>query len=516
MLLSSNDITRITLKTDYCIIGSGIGASTLAYRLADQKKRFIIIEAGGINSTDRLVLPYENTGREFGLRRTHEHRIGGTSNLWHGVLAPLDLEDFQSHPWIPHSGWPIDYQDLYPYYQLASKLLGLENFNFFNLSNLPPALKAQLGKLPIDYNPLISKIFQQPLPPTRFIKKIIDITRKANDRHCIYHCVALELQSQNQNNEVTRLKVGLQDGKTSYVYAKKFIICAGAIQTPRLLLNSTNSINCLKSNCNIGRFLLDHPMGNLCQVKFKYPQKYPIFSDIKYEKKIKIKAGLCLNFSERKKLKLANHCFFLRPSFVEGISNKTEKLKLDLLVLKSGDITVKKLWDILRNINTIKQIVSYKMSLNTTFKYADLFFVTEQLPNPQSKITLSFQKDSWGYPISKINWQLTSQDFTSMSTWFDLLQSKIFPVTHFNFTHTKKDVNWLETSSSAAHHCGTARMAESLQSGVVDNNLKVFSIANLYICDASVLPTIGNANCGLTIAALSCRLADQLSRSRIQ
>jgi choline dehydrogenase-like flavoprotein len=66
--------------------------------------------------------------------------------------------------------------------------------------------------------------------------------------------------------------------------------------------------------------------------------------------------------------------------------------------------------------------------------------------------------------------------------------------------------------TSAAHHMGTARLSPHERAGVVDPNLRVWQMHNLYLCDASVFPGSGNANPGLTICALALRLADHLAR----
>jgi choline dehydrogenase-like flavoprotein len=57
-------------------------------------------------------------------------------------------------------------------------------------------------------------------------------------------------------------------------------------------------------------------------------------------------------------------------------------------------------------------------------------------------------------------------------------------------------------------------MSTSSENGVVNENLKVFDMDNLFICDGSVFPTSGNANSSLTISALACRLADYLIKAR--
>jgi choline dehydrogenase-like flavoprotein len=69
---------------------------------------------------------------------------------------------------------------------------------------------------------------------------------------------------------------------------------------------------------------------------------------------------------------------------------------------------------------------------------------------------------------------------------------------------------WERTVASAAHHLGTVRMADSPERGVVDANLRVFGIDNLYVCDASVFATAGSVNPSLTITALALRLAAHL------
>ena len=65
--------------------------------------------------------------------------------------------------------------------------------------------------------------------------------------------------------------------------------------------------------------------------------------------------------------------------------------------------------------------------------------------------------------------------------------------------------------NGGSHYAGTCCMGCNKKNGVVDKNLKYFGINNLYICDASVIPKIGNANLSLTIVSLAIRLSDHLS-----
>ncbi len=61
-----------------------------------------------------------------------------------------------------------------------------------------------------------------------------------------------------------------------------------------------------------------------------------------------------------------------------------------------------------------------------------------------------------------------------------------------------------------AHLVGGARMGKDPATSVVDAFGRTRDIANLFVCDGSVMPTQGSANPGLTIQALAARTADHL------
>ena len=66
--------------------------------------------------------------------------------------------------------------------------------------------------------------------------------------------------------------------------------------------------------------------------------------------------------------------------------------------------------------------------------------------------------------------------------------------------------------NTGSHHIGTARMSADPTRGVVDPNLKVHSVANLYIGGSAVFPTCGANPPTFTIVALALRLADHLTK----
>jgi choline dehydrogenase-like flavoprotein len=58
---------------------------------------------------------------------------------------------------------------------------------------------------------------------------------------------------------------------------------------------------------------------------------------------------------------------------------------------------------------------------------------------------------------------------------------------------------------------GTTRMSKTKHSGVVDTNLKVHGVDNLFCAGSSVFPTYSWVNPTMTIVAMSARLADHIA-----
>jgi len=63
---------------------------------------------------------------------------------------------------------------------------------------------------------------------------------------------------------------------------------------------------------------------------------------------------------------------------------------------------------------------------------------------------------------------------------------------------------------AVSHEVGTMRLGDGAATAVVDHDLQVFGCPGLYVCDNSVFPTSPAANPSLTLAALAVRLADHL------
>src|SRR4029077_254864 len=64
------------------------------------------------------------------------------------------------------------------------------------------------------------------------------------------------------------------------------------------------------------------------------------------------------------------------------------------------------------NPDILYRILVHRFGLHPRFRYADLYYFTEQLPNPNSRVGLSDERrDPYGYPVARVDWQLTDEDF---------------------------------------------------------------------------------------------------------
>lgn len=110
-----------------------------------------------------------------------------------------------------------------------------------------------------------------------------------------------------------------------------------------------------------------------------------------------------------------------------------------------------------------------------------------------------------------IHWEFTELDRKTYET-----NCKLFNESSDRYSSIIRWTPWNEIGNNWSvngHHIGTTRMSASSEptQGVVDENLKIHGIDNLYVAGASVFPTAGVSNPTLTIVALSIRLAEHLT-----
>jgi choline dehydrogenase-like flavoprotein len=120
----------------------------------------------------------------------------------------------------------------------------------------------------------------------------------------------------------------------------------------------------------------------------------------------------------------------------------------------------------------------------------DFYAMSEDLPNPESRVTLQdgqikrdWQRSNWGTHLRLVA-KLKS---VLRKVGFPLVMSRAFD------------------RRTPSHQCGTARMGADPQGSVVNTFCRSHDHKNMSIVDASVLPTSAAVNPALTIAALALR-----------
>jgi len=132
--------------------------------------------------------------------------------------------------------------------------------------------------------------------------------------------------------------------------------------------------------------------------------------------------------------------------------------------------------------------------------WATFGLLGEILPWPENRVTIATERDQFGIPVAHVTFGLRENDekliaFASQKT------AEVM---------SAAGAEQVLQESRYAHLVGAARMGADPSTSVVDAFGRSHDIANLFICDGSILPTQGSANPGLTIQALAARTADYL------
>ena len=144
-----------------------------------------------------------------------------------------------------------------------------------------------------------------------------------------------------------------------------------------------------------------------------------------------------------------------------------------------------------------------------------LDFHSEQMPNLESRVRLTNERDRFGMPRLHIDWRYTPLDVWTVRESFRVLAEEFARTGVGRLTFEDADVERAIVREGAygGHHIGTTRMSDSPSQGVVDRNCRVHGLSNLYIASSSVFPTSSQANPTLTIVALALRLARHLEHA---
>jgi choline dehydrogenase-like flavoprotein len=523
MIIDSRTLSKNkTIKADVCIVGAGTAGLTLAHELAGQRFQVCILESGGFEPDrntqslcwgENLGLPY------YPLDTARARYFGGSTNRWHvdigsnclgARMRPLDEIDFEQREGVTYSGWPFSKYHLEPFYERAQSVCRIRPYTY-EVSDWEDPVKApRLSFMNGHVKTVIFK-FGSTKPFLADYKS--EITRAENIDVYTFANV-LNIKTNKTAQAVTSLSAGCLEGNRFQVSARIFILAAGGIETPRLLLLSDKTMNCGLGNRHdlVGRFFMEHLhlwSGILIPSDPDMIRSTALYNSIHRVNDVPVIGKLALNGHLLRQEKLLNGCIQLIPRIV---------LKGDIAaLLDAGGMT--KTPAVFRTLESaIPQKIrrSFNRILKNRITIYRIANMTEQMPNPDSRVMLGNEKDELGQKRAQLQWRITDGDIFSMLRMQGIVDKELRSSGLGSLIIQLKPEKPPDGLHGGYHHMGTTRMHTDPTKGVVDENCGVHDMTNLFIAGPSVFPTGGYANPVLTIVALTLRLADHIKKSLSQ
>jgi glucose dehydrogenase len=608
------------IECDVAIVGSGFAGSLIAKELSRQRIRVVILEAGpgiqpNINSYMRSFYkaslkvpesPYppalanapsavaagrptalmlsaadwknpqkaylDQEGSTLPFKSTYERLAGGTSH-WMGLTPRLVPSDFRMTKYDPSfPDWPIDYDELEPWYGKAEAELGVSGdvaeHSFAGLTfspgyaypmpKIPPSLfdryvNDKLANLTdADTKSLeflgtaspVTSLTVRSLPAARNSQPYRNRRACAGNTSCIPICPiqakydptitlneatnnGAQLKEQSVASEIL-VEDGLISGikfithkdeaKTGEgcVKATIYVIAANGIETPRLLLMSTKSgqpeSGVANSSGLVGCNLMDHPQylsWGLLPVPV-FPYRGPLVTSAI--------GDLCDGpFRAQRaafRISLGNEAW---SATVGGLGGDPHITTLDFIngVNLSG----------LNKNNSALSGSELKQTLgNLISRQFRIAFAVEQSPDRNNRVTLSSATDALGLRRPKIAYNLsdyTKQGIAAAFRLKKLIFDKLGVAPNQDFTKTAEDdpaafavdgIDQKLTYGGAGHVMGTYRMGTDPKISVVNSFQRSHDHPNLYLVGSGTFPTVGTANPTITLSALALRTADSIAK----
>jgi len=522
LLIDANELQDgAKFETDICIIGSGAAGITLVKSLEGSLLNIVMLESGGLefdSEAQKLAEGEISARKYFDLDVTRLRYFGGSTNHWGGRCLPLKENDFAVRTWIPHSGWPISLSDLDLYYRRAHSIIGLGQYDY----DVDDFAKVSGHPLfPFNDGPVRS-ILTRTLP-LRFGKTYRQDIADSKTTKAILNAHVLSLETNDQASKVTDIKVSTLSGKKLSVSARTYVIACGGIENPRLLLlsNKIKASGIGNDNDQVGRYFMEHLLysGGLMPIS-DVDAEYRIYGDYIKSDGVDMQSTLAFDQTFLKENQLPNLYFELQKQRGYGFTEGALAASSIMSAAKRFDwpddlsnkvVTVAKDLDLLIDgaASSAFDTTVFHDKVPLAFR---LYAFGEQIPNPDSRITLGTKKDAFGLPVTNLSWRTTDADIRGIHKAFEILAREAGR-SGLGRVRVMLDNNIeppLSRLSGGHHHMGTTRMSSDPKHGVVDANCRVHGVDNLFIAGSSVFSTSGFANPTLTIVALAARLSDHL------
>jgi hypothetical protein len=456
-------ICHLEMKKRVVIIGAGLCGSVMSTLLRND---FHVTVVERSPKTKPLFDDVDCDTGELNTSINRGEGLGGTTNYWHNALIELDHTDLKKAG-IEPGGFA-------PYYQKAWDLfLSPKELEACNRTRDANA-RALAGRS--------STIAHMVLPQTRYNAWQLANQRYPGDKIEVVYGHARRIV--NGGVEI----VGPRGTET--LEADHVIACAGGIGTPILLARS------LGHDTDFVPGYHDHPQAYVAKVKLRPGSTLKKVSSTA-TMTADVRAGLIYETDDLKTV------VYLRPAVDMRLGSITGPARYILSDLRNDPFSPKKIMLLLGNLEAVREAILFKSRLGYRGDYYSVLILGEQTPLKERGIQMANGKRP------SLNWHVTPTELrsyeASVEKFFaeyadEIVDKKVIPAASWDFRN-------------AAHHSGTAT---SFIPAPGDTSKAFFGVTGLpstFVCDGSLLRAAGIANSGLTLVALSYRLADLLRAS---
>jgi choline dehydrogenase-like flavoprotein len=484
------------IEADLIIVGGGLAGLAIAKQWANSGKRVTVLESGGRAIDQEIQALYAGAGvmrapgaadRQIDdyLIQSRVRALGGSGHVWGGKCVPLDEADFAHRDWLDRTGWPVTRSQMQPFYDRACDLLQIERFNRdWDASPEPDRPPLRINDAFFSAPRRFSQVSGFADRP-RFDAFCGEFVEASQNITVYLHANVTNIA--RRGSRVRSLDVACLNGHRHTAQARTYVLATGGIENVRLLLASGGIGN---HSDLLGRCFMGHVTFGV----FGNPDG--------------LDTMLCVSDGQNMSLytnsaREVTHCVIAATLAGQrrfGTGNFTTTLGNPAAAPTAGDAAVLAL--------------AARLDANgATARHQPCFFMSEQLPNLESRITLLPEHtDPLGMPRVLLDWVYSERDMANLERSVAALGDALG-------AEGKGRVRWpLERSqllsilSTSRHHMGTTRMSADPDHGVVDENCRIHDLRNLYVAGSSVFPTSGIANPTLTLIALAMRLSDHLKR----
>ena len=529
-----------TSMFDLCLVGAGPAGITIAHELIGSGLRVCLLEAGGYRDEARTQALYqgESIGHPVQTDEGRYRLFGGSATRWGGRCAMLDPIDFEARDWVRHSGWPITFASLQPYYARAA---AANNFQqpWIDDAEVPSRLGISLPEFASpDVQPFVWRYASPDLDPSllRFAsigyRRAFDWGRayrrrlKADpDTHVVLHANMTGFTTNAEGSVIEAITARSLANVCITIRARAFVLCCGGIENVRLLLNAPEPmLRRINAFDTLGRYLAQHPRGCIATLHTSPETAWRLQSLLTTffrprRVAVQYEIGLALSEPAQRRHRILNASAALYYEAGADTSWKAGRRLRD--AVRSASPYKGMLGDAARVAGGMPSVAAnigrrFIRSRPILLARPQIQIVAdlEQEPNPDSRITLGDSTDALGMRRCRVDWRLSEIERTTAR---QLSRSISAELRRLRLGETCEP-EWLTRDGPIAdgelrgtyHFIGATRMSSSPRDGVVNEDCRAHGMQNLYLAGCSVFPTGGHANPTLSIVALAIRLADHL------